>query len=121
MDALNAVLQLLLVLAVFCFFGGFIAPPGYRLRLFAWAVKLVLVVFLVALLVVEVRAHPLLAALGFIGTSGVAFGILEVRRRLGAHRPPSLPFMSLRTTGKTAVEIGEDHPFNPRDEDEEEA
>lgn len=118
MNALNAFLQLLLFLAVFFFFGGFIAPAPFRFRLWRWSVGLIALVFLIALVVVEVRAHPLVASMIMVGASLASFCILELRRRHAdrAHRPTPLPFLSLRATGKTAVDIEDDHPFSAHED-----
>jgi hypothetical protein len=122
MNALNAFLQFLLLLAVLCYFAGFIAPAGYKLRFFMYATKLIVTAFLIAIIVVEVRVHPVAAMLCLIALCLAACGVLELRRRFlaHAHDRPALPFMSLRTTGKTPVEIGEEHPFAAEREGEEE-
>jgi len=120
MNALNALLQFLLFLAVVFFFGGFIAPHQLRLRLWRWSVGLVALVFLIALVVIEVRAHPIVASMIMVGASLVSFFVLELRRRHAdrAHRPTPTPFLSLRATGKTAVDIDDDHPFASREDGE---
>src|ERR1044072_1881194 len=113
MHALNCVLQLLLFRAVALYFGGFISAPPSRFRLWRWSALLVAFVFLIALVVVEVRAHPFIASFVVLCVSLISFAILEARRKLAhqAHRPTVLPFLSLRTTGKTPADIDDDHPF----------
>ena len=121
MNSLNCILQLLLFFAVAFYFGGFIAQPPMKFRLWKWAAALVAVVFLIALVVVEVRTHPFLALLGLLCMSLISFAILEARRRLAhqSHRATATPFLSLRTTGKTPTDVAADHPFAVRDDEDE--
>jgi hypothetical protein len=121
MQALNAFLELLLVFAVFFYFAGFIAPPPIRWHLWRWAAGLLTLVFVVALVVVEVCAHPVAVFCVICFASLVAYGILQVRRQHHerAHRRPApTPFLSLRVTGKTAVELGDEHPVREHEEHE---
>src|SRR5689334_8348844 len=113
MNTMNCILQLLLLLAVVFYFGGFIAQPPMKFRLWKWAAELVALVFLIALVVVEVRTHPFLALLGLLCMALISFAILEVRRRFAhqSHRATATPFLSLRTTGKTPADLADDHPF----------
>lgn len=113
-QTLNAFLPLLLVFAMFFYFAGFIVPAPLKWRLWRWAVGLVALVFIIALVVVEVRAHP--AAAFFVASliSTVSYAILQARRahRDRAHRRPApTPFLNLRVTGKTAVDLDDEHPF----------
>jgi len=119
MHALNLLLQLLLALAIACYFAGFVAPPPFRWLLWRWAASLIGLVFLLAVAVVEVNAHPFAAFCIVGGASLIAYGILQVRRenRERAHRRPApTPFLSLRVTGKTAVDLGDDHPLPEHEE-----
>ncbi len=120
MNALNTLLQLLLCFAVLFFFVGFITPHAVRFRLWRWSVGLIALVFLIALVAIEVRAHPLVASMIMVGASVLSFFVLELRRRHAdrAHRPTPTPFLSLRATGKTAVDIDDDHPFASHEDGE---
>jgi hypothetical protein len=111
MHALNNLLQFLLVLAVACYFTGFVAPSPLRWRLWRWAALLVALVFLIAAVIVEANAHPLAAVCILCGASLMAYSILQVRRdhRERAHRRSApTPFLNLRVTGKTVVDLDHD-------------
>jgi hypothetical protein len=121
MQTLNALLELTLVVAVFFYFAGFIAPPPFRWRLWRWAVGLVAAVFMIALVVVEVRAHPIAASCIAAGTSLIAYGALRIRqeyRERGHRRPAPTPFLNLRVTGKTAVDLEDEAPVTEHEEHE---
>jgi ABC-type multidrug transport system permease subunit len=120
MQALNAFLQLLLVIAVFLYFIGFIASP-VRWQSWRWAAILVGAVFAIALLFVEAHAHPIAAVVSLLCASFAAYRIVEARkahRTVGnRHVPPT--FLNLRVTGKTPVEIEEREPLPNHEEEEE--
>lgn len=121
MQTLNSLLQLLLVIAVFFYFGGFIAPPPLKWRLWRWAACLVALVFLVALIVVEARAHPIVALCILAVAPLLAYGVLQLRhehRERPRRRPAPTPFLNLRMSGKTAVDTEAEHPFGERDNEE---
>ncbi|HEY2091323.1 MAG TPA: hypothetical protein VGJ81_05510 [Thermoanaerobaculia bacterium] len=121
MNALNSFLQAVLVFAVFAYFIGFVAPPPLRWRLWRFSVAGVSFVFLLAAVVVEIRAHPVAATLLLFSASLAAYGVLQVRRehRERAHRRPApTPFLNLRVTGKTAVDLEDAHPFADEEEHE---
>ena len=121
MQTLNALLELLLVFAVFLYFAGFIVPAPLKWRLWGWGVGLVALVFLIALAIVEIRAHPVAAFAIASGMSLLSFGVLQVRRGFrerGHRRPAQTPFLNLRVTGKTAVDLEEEHPFSGDEERE---
>jgi hypothetical protein len=119
MQALNVFLQLLLVIAVFLYFVGFIAS-SVRWQCWRWAAILLVAVFGIALLFVEAHAHPIAAFVVLLFASFAAYRIVEARRahrRVGnRHAPPT--FLNLRVTGKTPVEI-EDTERLPNHEEEE--
>lgn len=115
MQALNALLELLLVLAMVFYFAGFIAPAPLKWCLWRWAAGLVALVFAIALIVVELRAHPIATFFIVIGMSLVSYGVLQVRRehRERAHRrTPPTPFLNLRVTGKSPVDLEDAPPFS---------
>lgn len=120
MQALNVFLQLLLVIAVFLYFVGFIASP-VRWQCWRWAAMLFAAVFVIALLFVEAHAHPIAAVVAFLCASFAAYRIVEARRAHrtvgNRHAPPS--FLNLRVTGKTPVEIEETEPLPNHEEEEE--
>ncbi|HEY6141233.1 MAG TPA: hypothetical protein VI670_26045 [Thermoanaerobaculia bacterium] len=121
MQALNALLESLLVIAVFLYFFGFIVSPPLRWRLWRWAVVIVAAVFGIALVVVEARAHPLAAFALAAFASLIAYLFIETRRVRGAtaHRRATPMFLNLRVTGKTPV-ADEDTEFGAERETEEE-
>jgi len=121
MQTLNALLDLLLVAAVFFYFAGFIAPPRFRWRLWRWAVGLVAAVFMIALVVVEVRAHPIAASCIAVAASLIAYGALRVRQEhheRAQRRTAPIPFLNLRVTGKTAVDLEDEPPIAEQEEHE---
>lgn len=120
MQALNVFLQLLLVIAVFLYFVGFIASP-VRWQYWRWAAILVGVVFAIALLFVEAHAHPIAAFVALLCASFAAYRIVEARRapRTLGNRHAAPTFLNLRVTGKTPVEIEETEPLPNQEEEEE--
>jgi hypothetical protein len=120
MQALNVCLQLLLLIAVFLYFIGFVASP-VRWQLWRWAAILVGFVFAIALLFVEAHAHPIAAFVACLCASFAAYRVVEARRAHRAvgnwHAPPT--FLNLRVTGKTPVEIEETEPLPNHEEEEE--
>jgi MFS family permease len=119
MNALNVFLELLLAVAVIFFYGGFFVPH-FRWRLWRWSVQLIALVLVIALVVVEVRAHPLAALVIGAMVSLLAYATLETRRHHTerARRPVSTPFLNLRMTGKTAADIPDDHPLLEHEDEE---
>jgi len=121
-QTLNAFLEFLLVFAVFFYFAGFIVPAPLKWRLWRWAAKLVALVFVIALVVVEVHTHPVAAFFVAILISGLSYAILQVRqahRERANRRPAPTSFLNLRVTGKTAVDLDDQHPFAHEDEEHE--
>jgi hypothetical protein len=120
MQALNVFLQLLLIIAVFLYFLGFVAPP-VRWQCWRWAAILVVAVFAIALLFVEAHAHPIAAFVVLLCASFVAYRIVEARRahRTVGNRHAQPTFLNLRVTGKTPVEIEETEPLPNHEEEEE--
>ena len=120
METLNVLLQLLLVIAVFLYFLGFVAP-SLRWRLWRWAAVFVAAVFVIAVAVVEARVHPIAAFVALFGASFAAYWIVEARRaraRAGnRHAAPT--FLNLRVTGKTPVEPEEAEPLPDHEHEEE--
>jgi hypothetical protein len=119
METLNVLLQLLLVIAVFLYFLGFVAP-SLRWQLWRWAAMLVATAFAVAVAVVEARIHPIAAFVVLLGASFAAYGIVEARRahQRAGHRHTAPTFLNLRVTGKTPVETDESAPLPRHDHEE---
>ncbi len=120
MQALNVFLQLLLVIAVFLYFVGFVASP-VRWQCWRWAAMLFAAVFVFALLFVEAHAHPIAAFVALLCASFVAYRVVEARRahRTVGNRHAQPTFLNLRVTGKTPVEIEETEPLPNHEEEEE--
>jgi hypothetical protein len=120
MQALNIFLQLLLGIAVFLYFVGFVAS-SVRWQCWRWAAMLFAAVFVIALLFVEAHAHPISAFVAFLCASFAAYRIVEARRAHrtvgNRHMPPT--FLNLRVTGKTRVEIEEAEALPNREGEEE--
>lgn len=111
--------QWLLFVAVALFFVS-LPMTNSRLawRLRRWSGGILLIVLGIAVLAMEIRVHPIVAAAVTFVAMAVAYGILELRRYLRNRKPePSLGYLNLRSSGKRPVDLDE-HPeaFEPRDD-----
>ena len=120
METLNVLLQLLLVVAVFLYFLGFVVS-SVRWRLWRWAAVLIAAVFVIAVAVVEARLHPIAAFVALFGASFAAYWIVEARRarQRAGNRHAAATFLNLRVTGKTPVELDEAEPLPDHEREEE--
>jgi hypothetical protein len=114
------IMQWLLVIALVLFFAAPLmndTSTAWRLRLASAAI--ILSVFAVAIVVVEIRHHPIVSV-GVIATFAFAsYGVLEFRKRLQRRKPePFVEFLNLRSMGKRPVDLN-DHPdaFPPEADD----
>lgn len=104
-------MQWLLAIALVLFF---VAPlmndrsTAWRLGLASAAI--ILSVFAVAIVVVEVRRHPIVS-IGAVALLALAsYGVLELRKRLQRRKPePFVEFLNLRSMGKRPIDLN-DHP-----------
>ena len=104
-------MQWLLAIALVLFF---VAPlmndrsTAWRLRLASAAI--ILSVFAVAIVVVEVRRHPIVSVGAIALLALASYGVLELRKRLQRRKPePFVEFLNLRSMGKRPIDLN-DHP-----------
>ena len=117
------VMQWLLVIALVLFF---IAPlmsdtwTAWRLRIASAAI--IFSVFAVAVVVVEIRRHPVVSVAVVALLAFASYGVLEFRKRLQRRKPePFVEFLNLRSMGKRPIDLN-DHPdaFPPATDDADE-
>ena len=104
-------MQWLLVIALVLFF---VAPlmndtsTAWRLRRASAAI--ILSVFAVAIVIVEIRRHPIVSVGVIVTFACASYGLLEFRKRLKRRKPePFVEFLNLRSMGKRPVDLN-DHP-----------
>lgn len=92
----------------------FVAPlmndtrTAWRLRIASAAI--ILSVFAVAVVVVEIRRHPVVSVAVVALLAFASYGVLEFRKRLQRRKPePFVEFLNLRSMGKRPVDLN-DHP-----------
>ncbi len=112
-------IQWLLFVAVALFFISLpMTNPRIAWRLRRWSGGILLLVLITAISAIEIRMHPILAAVAVVVAMFAAYGVLEFRKNLKRRKPePFIEYLNLRSMGKRPVDL-DDHPeaFGPHED-----